>query len=59
LFISIRIAASCGQPLHVSDVPRGDRMMRVAVVMKDCETRKIDLKKRRERCQTENENYFT
>jgi hypothetical protein len=35
LFINIRSAASCGHPLHVSDVPRGDRMMRVAVVIVD------------------------
>jgi hypothetical protein len=56
--MSIRIAASCGQPLHVSDVPRGDRMMRVAVAMK-CAGRKIDLKKRRARCQTENEKFFS
>ena len=35
LFISIRIAASCGQPLQVSAVPRGERIVRVAVAMKD------------------------
>jgi hypothetical protein len=40
-------------------VPRGDRMVRVAVVMKDCESRKIDLKKRRDCCQFENEKFFT
>jgi hypothetical protein len=33
LFINIRSAASWGQPLHVSDVPRGARMVRVTVVM--------------------------
>jgi hypothetical protein len=47
------MAASCGQPLQVSAVPRGDRMVRVAVAMK-MRTRKIDLKKRSERCQFEN-----
>jgi hypothetical protein len=55
LFINIRIAASCGHPLQVSAVPRGDRMVRVAVVIKKIQPRKIDLKKRRERCQFENE----
>jgi hypothetical protein len=58
LFINIRRAASCGQPLQVSAVPRGDRMVRVAVAMK-MRTRKIDLKKRSERCQFENKKFFT
>jgi hypothetical protein len=58
LFINIRSAASCGQPLHVNDVPRGDLMIRVAVVMSAAE-RMIDLKKRSERCQIENEKFFT
>jgi len=33
-------------------------MVRTAVAMKDCDG-KIDLKKRRERCQFENEKFFT
>jgi hypothetical protein len=54
----MRSAASCGHPLQDSDVPRGARMILVAVAMKDRE-RKLDLKKRRERCQFENEKFFT
>jgi hypothetical protein len=59
LFISIRNAASCGQPLQVRVVPLGARMVRVAVAMKGIADGKIDLKKRRERCQFENEKFFT
>jgi hypothetical protein len=33
LFISIRSAASCGQPLHVIVEPRGAEIRRTAVVM--------------------------
>jgi hypothetical protein len=59
LFISIRSAASCGHPLQDSDVPRGARMVRVAVAMEKDRERKLDLKKRGERCQFENEKFFT
>jgi hypothetical protein len=55
----MRSAASCGQPLQVSVVPRGARMILVAVAMKGVARRKIDLKKPRERCQTENKKFFT
>jgi hypothetical protein len=48
LFINIRKAASWGQPLHVSDVPRGARMERTAVVIgssmkggSECEDKKL------------------
>jgi hypothetical protein len=37
LFINIRSAASCGHPLQDSDVPRGARMVRVAVAIEDRE----------------------
>src|SRR6476469_6799907 len=53
----MRSAASCGQPLQVSDVPRGARMMRVAVAMTDADG-KLDTKKLRERCQFEKRNIF-
>jgi hypothetical protein len=53
----MRSAASCGQPLHVNDVPRGARMILVAVGMLG--VRKLELKKRSGRCQFENEKYFT
>jgi hypothetical protein len=59
LFISIRMAASCGQPLQVRDVPRGARTIRVTVAIESGDDGKLDLKKRRERCQTENEKFFT
>src|SRR5213596_1318421 len=58
LFISIRSAASCGHPLQDSDVPRGARIVLVAVAIEDCE-RRLDLKKHGEACQFENEKFFT
>jgi hypothetical protein len=65
LFISILSAASCGHPLQVSAVPRGARIVRVAMVMIDARSRptrfneRIEIRKRRVRCQTENEKFFT
>jgi hypothetical protein len=76
LFINILSAASCGQPLQVSAVPRGARMVRVAVAMNqrvdqltgnaasafgrtDVLIERVDLKKRRARCQFENKIFFT
>jgi hypothetical protein len=42
----MRSAASWSHPLHVSDVPRGERMKRAAVVMRsvaagECEDKKL------------------
>ena len=61
LFISMRSAASCGQPLHESAVPRGAEMVRVIVAMdkvpgldawkEESSARRIDTKKRERRCQ--------
>jgi hypothetical protein len=59
LFISIRIAASCGHPLQVIVVPLGARMMRVAVVMRERGTERVDLRKRGERCQRKKKKFFT
>src|SRR5690349_5667071 len=60
----MRSAASCGQPLQVSEVPRGALMIRVTMAMTVARRRddrrvgKLDLKKRRERCQFEKRNIF-
>jgi hypothetical protein len=45
-------------PTSVGDVPRDRRMIPVAVAMM-CGTERIDLKKRRERCQFENKKFLT